>query len=38
MGVEECYLKRPKSTEGKNTVKSDTVTEGNSLILTCYYV
>lgn len=27
MGVEKCYLKRPKSSEGKNTLKSDIVTE-----------
>lgn len=38
MGVEKCYLKRPNSSEGKNTLKSDTGTEGNSLIVTCYYV
>ena len=38
MGVEKCYLRRPKSSEGKNILKSDTVTEGNLLIPTCYYV
>lgn len=38
MGVGKCCLKRPKSNGGKDMLKSDTVTEGNPLILTCYYV
>lgn len=38
MGIGKCYLKRSKSNGGKNSLKSDMDTEGNSFILTCFYV